>query len=336
MNILLITPNFFDYPLQICDELRRMGHKVDWYDDRPSTNSIVKAVIRINKSFVNGIIRRYFSNIIHKISGRKYDIVLLISGQSLSFTEEMMNRLRMSQKQAKFVLYQWDSIKNFPYIKKIQKFFDRCYSFDPKDVRDNPNLKFLPLFYTKRYANIGAQKVYKYKYDCMFVGTAHPNKYRFIKEMSRKLFDVYKKQFIYFYFPSRLVYIYRKLLNPEFKDAKYSEFHFNPVEAEQMDKLLTQSRCVLDSAQQGQTGLTIRVLETLGAKRKLITANTDVRNYDFYCEENIYVYEGIIDMNAPFFVKPYKEIENRVYEKYSLNSWLKEIIGDVSHEDCAD
>lgn len=336
MQILLITPNFFDYPSQMCEELWRMGHEVDWYDDRPSTNSFVKAIIRTNKNLVNLMIQKYFLRIMHEISGKKYDIVLLISGQSLSFTEDMMERLRTSQKQAEFVLYQWDSVENFPYIVKVQKYFDRCYSFDPMDVKENSNLRFLPLFYTKRYADIGVKEIREYKYDCMFVGTAHPRKYRFIKEMGQKLSEVYKKQYIYFFFPSRLVYIYRKLLNQEFKDARYSEFHFESVKAEQMDELLTQSRCVLDSAQQGQTGLTIRVFETLGAKRKIITTNQDIVNYDFYRPENVYVYEGSFDYSSPFFTEAYKEIENRVYERYSLSSWLKELTGDVRHEDSTD
>ena len=72
----------------------------------------------------------------------------------------------------------------------------------------------------------------------------------------------------------------------------------------------------------GQIGLTIRVFEALGAEKKLITTNTDIVNYDFYCEENIYVYDGMFDLEAPFFKMPYKKIEQDIYEKYSLRNWL--------------
>ena len=69
-----------------------------------------------------------------------------------------------------------------------------------------------------------------------------------------------------------------------------------------MNFIYSNSRCVLDSAQEGQMGLTIRVLEALGAKKKLITTNEDIVNYDFYNEENIYVYDGkTFDFNSPFF-----------------------------------
>ena len=37
-KLLLIMPNFFDYPQAICKELENMGYEVDCFDDRPSTN----------------------------------------------------------------------------------------------------------------------------------------------------------------------------------------------------------------------------------------------------------------------------------------------------------
>lgn len=327
MKILLITPNFFDYPKQICGEIRDMGHEVDWYDDRPSTNCFVKAAIRIKKDFVHVIIARYFRKIFKSIKQKKYDVVLLISGQSLSFSEGMIKKIKQSQPQAKFVLYQWDSVANFGYIVSLQKYFDQCYSFDRLDVANNPKLKFLPLFFTKRYEAIGNNNISSYKYDFMFVGTAHPKKYRYIKEMSADLKSVFKNQFIYFFFPSRIVFLYRKWKNSEFKKAKYSEFNFKPINGPRMTELLTQSNCVLDSAQAGQNGLTIRVFEALGAKRKIITTNADVVNYDFYRAENIYVYDGKFDLESPFFTKPYCELPKDVYEKYSLKNWLRLLLG---------
>ena len=109
--------------------------------------------------------------------------------------------------------------------------FNRCYSFDSVDVKNNEYLQFLPLFYTDTYEIIGNKNKIDndYKYDCMFVGTAHPKKYKFISQISNELKDIYKRQFIYFFFPSRLVYIYRKIKNKEFKNAKYSDFNFIPL-----------------------------------------------------------------------------------------------------------
>ena len=85
--------------------------------------------------------------------------------------------------------------------------------------------------------------------------------------MSSQLKDVYPKQFIYYFFPSRIVFFYRKIMNPELKHAHYNEFHFESLKGEEMNAIYSDSRCVLDSAQAGQLGLTIRVLEALGQRR---------------------------------------------------------------------
>lgn len=322
-KLLLIMPNFFDYPQAICDELKRMEYEVDCFDDRPSTNGFVKAIIRVNKDLIGHYIAKYFEKVMEVVRSQKYDVVFLISGQSLSFSEAMIQQIKDEQPQAQYILYQWDSLKNFPYIKKIEPLFDRCYSFDRLDVQNNSGLRFLPLFYTRRYENIGNLRKKNFQYDFCFVGTAHPKKYKFIKMMSEQLRNVYPNQFIYYFFPSRLVFFYRKIMNPEFRKAKYSEFHFNSLSGKQMDDTYSESKCVLDSAQDGQLGLTIRVLEALGAKKKLITTNEDVVNYDFYKPENIYVYDGkAFDIGSAFFTQPYKELDKTIYEKYSLRYWL--------------
>lgn len=322
-NLLLIMPNFFDYPQAISEELVRMGYEVDFFDDRPSTSGLVKAIIRVKKELIGHYIAKYFEKVMEVVRSKKYDVVFLISGQSLSFSEEMIKQIKDEQPQAQYILYQWDSLKNFPYIENIEPFFDRCYSFDKVDVQSNPTLRFLPLFYTRRYENIGKLKKDSFKYDFCFVGTAHPKKYKFIKIMSEQLKSVYPSQFIYFFFPSRLVFFYRKIMNPELENARYSEFHFESLSGKQMDETYFDSRCVLDSAQEGQLGLTIRVFEALGAKKKLITTNEDVLNYDFYEPENIYVYDGKkIDLRNTFFTHPYKELDKTIYEKYSLRQWL--------------
>ncbi len=326
-EILLIMPRFFNYPELIIEELKLLEYKVDFFDDRPSTNALIKATIRINKNLINGYIKRYFDKVMETVRIKKYDVVFLISGQSLSFSAEMVGQIKLAQPQARFLLYQWDSETNFPYIKTVQKYFDKIYSFDKADVSTNAGLRFLPLFYSRNYEEIGKKVKLDYMYDFCFVGTAHPKKYKFIKMMSEQLKEVYPKQFIYFFFPSRIVFFYRKIHNKELRKAKGNEFHYVPLKGKEMEQVYENSRCVLDSAQAGQVGLTIRAIEALGAKKKLITTNEDVINYDFYRPENIYVYKGKIDLSDTFFKEEYKEVDQEIYLKYSLRSWLKEIVG---------
>jgi hypothetical protein len=316
-------PNFFNYPKIIKNELEKMNNYVDVFDDRPSTSTWAKATIRLKRELVNGYIEKYFEKVLNYIEQRNYDVVLLISGQSLSFSESMIAKIRDVQNQAKFVLYQWDSMKNFPYIKRMHKYFDRIFTFDRKDAREH-GLEFLPLFYSEKYGKIALNKR-NYKFDFCFVGTAHPQKYKFIKEMSKQLQLFYPKDYIYFYYPSPVVFFYRKIFNQELRKAHFREFHYTPFKEHDLINLISNSKIVLDAPQKGQIGLTIRAIEALGAKRKLITTNADIKNYDFYKSENVYVYDGEFDFENPFFKHDYKEIDAKIYNSYSLNSWLKKL-----------
>lgn len=320
---LLIMPDFFNYPSIISKKLEEMGYEVKFVNDRPSNNAVVKTFIRLNRNILSIYIRKYFDKLLSEIANTSFDLVLLISGQSLSFSESMIKELRIRQKKAMFILYQWDSENNFPYIKKMQRYFDKCFTFEKSD--SNKNVKFLPLFYSDYYKEIGANKN-KNIYDFCFIGTAHPKKYMFINKMSKQLSKVYSKQFIYYYLPSKIVYFYRKIRNPEFKNAKIKDFHFNPMIGSDFDKIYKISATVLDSPQDGQKGLTIRIIEALGAKKKIITTNKDVKNYDFYSENNIYIYNGKFNFSSPFFTEDYVPVEKNIYEKYSIENWLTYMI----------
>lgn len=69
-KLLLIMPNFFDYPQAICEELENMGYEVDCFDDRPSTNGMVKAIIRVNKNLIGQYINRYFEKVMKTVRAK--------------------------------------------------------------------------------------------------------------------------------------------------------------------------------------------------------------------------------------------------------------------------
>ena len=327
-KILLIAPVFFNYYKEIIRELELQGYAVDYVCDAPSNSNVSKALGRINKSIIRFFTYRYFKNVVVPLLNAKtYDYVFVVAGMTFAFSANMVKKIRECNPKAKFVMYQWDSEKNLPYSTSIHPYFDKLFSFDLRDCNRDNKYHFLPLFYTRMYENIGEKNDVACEYDCSYVGTAHPLKYKNINDIASGLKATWNKQFIYHYMPSKLKYIYHKLLAPEYKNAKLSDFRFEKISSSEMVEIFCKSKCILDSPQAGQTGLTIRTMECLGAKKKMITSNTDVVNYDFYQNENIYVYNEKFDFDSPFFTRPYKEIDNTIYEKYSLRNWLKTIIG---------
>lgn len=115
-------------------------------------------------------------------------------------------------------------------------------------------------------------------------------------------------------------------MSAEFRKAKRKEFCFAKLTKEEIVNLYEASRCVLDAPQDDQSGLTIRTIECLGAGKKLITTNKNIKEYDFYREENILVIDGKIDWNSRFFSDEYVELPEIIYEKYSIENWVKELL----------
>lgn len=147
--------------------------------------------------------------------------------------------------------------------------------------------------------------------------------------MSKALQKKMPRQWIYHYMPSKLKLLYQWVMEREFRNANFSDFQYEKISAAQMCEIYKKSTCILDAPQAGQTGLTMRTLEALGARRKLVTTNSDIRKYDFYREENILVYEGELDLNAPFFTHEYQALPDAVYGRYSLRSWLRQMLKDT-------
>lgn len=229
---------------------------------------------------------------------------------------------------SKFILYMWDSVKNVKGIEKKWNFFDKVYSFDRMDCQryKEKGIKFLPLFYKDEYRNQGRniQEVY----DFSFIGTAHGDRAKIVKNLKEKFEKCGRRVFIHLYSPHPLVYIFNKIFNKDYRGIKMSDISFNMLPEKKVIKIYMQSKSVLDIENINQTGLTIRTLEVLGLKRKLITTNSDIINYDFFQKENIFIMDRKqSDIDIDFFEGNYHEISKEVYEKYSISGWIKNILG---------
>ena len=327
-QILLIAPMFFDYYKDIIAELEKLGYDVTFVPDTHSNSNIVKAIGRVNRNLIKNRTHNYFiSNVLPLIKEKNFSIILIIGGMTFSYVVSDVEMLRYLNRDARLVIFQWDSEKNIPYFSCTHRFADKIFSFDKNDCEKN-GYTFLPLFYTSEFAQVGKFEKRQYKYDCSYIGTAHPKKYVEINMISKAMKERFPEQFIYHYMPSKLKYYYHKLTSPEYRNAKKNEFQYDKMTRNEIVEIINESFCILDALQEGQTGLTMRAIECLGAKKKLITTNADIKNYDFYDERNVLVFDGKVDYNSSFFTEPYREIPQDIYNRYSLNSWLKILLSD--------
>lgn len=392
-RLLLVMPKFHDYPEAIMEAAEDLGYETDFVDDRPSERTLVKAVLRLNPELLRIKRARYCEKVIRRTDTVPYTCVLVISGQSLCFDEEMMQRLRFCHPEADFVLYQWDSLANYPRIQRLYPWFDRIYTFDPEDARTHSGVTFLPLFCIPEMQRLRKQKQRQEQgqrreqeqgqeqeqskssagkdgmwremrtgketgkdsreqeertgaeqsgqetalelegkhWDLVYLGTAHPGRYKRVCEIAAALKVVLPRQLLYHYLPSRLLYWYRRMTGTCFAHTKPWSFHYRKLREAERLTLFQQADIILDSPQDEQTGLTMRCIEAVCAGKKLITTNLGIRDYDFYRPENILVWEeteeAAMAERARIFARtPMVPLPEEIYEKYTLSHWLETLL----------
>ncbi len=103
---------------------------------------------------------------------------------------------------------------------------------------------------------------------------------------------------------------------------------------DELEQNIREAKAVLDigQGQQLQSGLSFRVYEALGFEKKLITTNSTISKYDFFNKKNIQILDASLKIEDSFFVTPYEKPDNKVLQKYTLSSWVKNVIDCVSKE----
>lgn len=254
-----------------------------------------------------------------------FDRVVVMGGMSFCLSREQLSSI-MKLSDATFVAYLWDSLSNCQRMGLCLDLFDEVYSFEPADCKAY-GLRLRPLFYSDVYTSLPLEPESGFEYDACFIGSVHQtSKFEAVKAVCDRLEARGMRVFKYFFMPSKSVEVFRKATNPTYRSVA---FRYDPLPAREVASIYTRSRAVIDSPQSGQSGLTIRTLETLGARRKLITANGDVKNYDFFRYGNAFAIQGGNMPDETFFSTPYSELPRDIYETYSLRVFVKTLLGEA-------
>ncbi len=321
-KILLVSPKFFGYENEIRDELIHWGAIVDWLPDRPFNAPMFKALVKIWPTSIFPLVDSMYERLINKYGAKYYDYILVINGQTLS--SDMLRLLRSNFPAAHYVLYLWDSLNNRKHIQRNFEMFDRIFTFDPNDALSH-SLSLRPLFFGRKFC-MERMLNQEPRYQISFIGTAHTDRFAVVNRIRASLpLDI--NTYWYLYLQAPWVLSYYKIVNSDMRQARFSDFNFEPLSKEEVQLIFAQSRAILDIEHFKQRGLTIRTFETLGSEKKLITTNSDVRKYDFFLEDNICV----IDRTNPvipkkFLETPYVPLTVELKNRYSINGWLQEIL----------
>lgn len=205
----------------------------------------------------------------------------------------------------RLISYYYDSTRRFPRKAEILPLFDLVYSYDKEDVQKY-NLKFLTNYIFEESLTESST------YQFFNIST---NDYRF--PILEKLAG-YLKQRDWSY--KILVFNGTEML------SENVEIITTQKSISEVSELIKHSKIIVEIQRTEQIGLSFRVFEALGHRKKLITTNKDIITYDFYHPQNILVVdETNIKIPENFVTSPYVEIAPEILSKYKIENWIKPI-----------
>ncbi|PVH25603.1 CgeB family protein [Sphingobacterium corticibacter] len=321
-SILILSVKFFNYENLIKEELTQMGAYVDIYDERPSNSFLSKVVIRLKKDLYRTSIKRYYEKLMEKLQFKSYDYFLLIKGEAIpSF---FIDFLRENNENIKMIYYTYDSFKNNKNGLNNLHLFDSSYTFDRKDAISY-GINFRPLFFAGDYASLYRERD-DLKYTVAFIGTAHSDRYSISERVRQWCESNGKNMFAFYFSPSELLFYINRLIKKSFRGFRIRHISFHSLSHLEIKEIYRRSVAILDINHPDQDGLTMRTFETLGAGRKLITTNPNIKKYPFYNTQNVMIIDREqVDFDPAFFETEFLNFEPQLYAAMSLRGWLEEV-----------
>jgi hypothetical protein len=311
--ILFICPKFHEYPDKIKRTIESLGGNVDlYYIEKKSLLSTI--FLNLSKKVYKKYRCYQHYKILDSIKNRQYDYVFIQSPYYLS--HKFMKRLKRENKNAFFINYNWDSIKDLNYL-DYMKYFSKVFSFDRTDCDRNKEIDYLPLFYSSDF-NFKNRK--KPIYDLAFIGGIGDSvgRYNFLQEIKENCNALNINYYFHLYISPN--YFIKSLIFGRL----YKGISFKKLKLRNIADIYSKSNCVLDYHNPKQSGFTMRTFEVLGNGNKLLTTNANIVDAPFFNDNiiNTIKLNGII--LRPKFIKKELLIYNNILD-YSLINWIKTI-----------
>ena len=226
------------------------------------------------------------------------------------YSDYIPKYIKSKNENIKIIFWYWNAIKSHNDKLVTSKYIDEIWTYNRFDA-DKYNLKYSPQFYNFDFCKIEKNNEEKnvHSSDIVFLG----------KDKGRK----------------------KDLLDLEEKFTKIGlKCNFMIVEkrtdkVNYLDylKLVGGSKCILDFNYLLPCGISLRPLEAVGMRKKLITNNPDVINYRFYDKDNIFII-GKDDLNRviDFVNSPFKKVKQNYIDYYSFSAWLKRLSEGLEDE----
>jgi hypothetical protein len=234
---------------------------------------------------------------------RKAKAVLIFSVEYI----EVLYYIKSLNPEIRIIFWYWNPVFRSINPGKVPDKLCEKWSFDRNDCK-----KYDLTYNTTFYPDNIQLPQNKLKYDVVFLGQ-DKNRRDLINSIKDQLLAADINPYIYIVDDNATHRNY-KGVSPQ---VPYEEYL----------NLVSKSRAILDVVQEGQNGLTLRPMEALFFKRKLITNDKLINTHDFYHPNNIFII-GMdkIEHLKHFLTIPLEPVSDAILSYYDVSNWLKRFV----------
>ncbi|MDP2487429.1 hypothetical protein [Pseudoalteromonas marina] len=317
MKLYFVCSDFFNYDKSIKKELERIGYNVELISEYPFGGKFMKIFNRLSFGRLNFVFDNYYKKKLESVNEK--DIVFIIKGETLS--DSALDKI--CSKTKRVIIYQWDALKNNCNSRILLRYPNLITTFDPLDS-SKYGLKYKALFHQVESFDSNS---YKYKnLPVSFVGTVHGARLKKINEIETFLINQGVNFFFYKYYPSKLVFQIRKIVDTRLWGVDTKNVNFKPLDYSKYKEVIAKSKNVIDFPRDVQAGYTMRTIESLASNTKVITS-ADIVEGEYKLKGG-----GIYHLNefnkAKFneFLLNNNKFIFEEFDSLKLNNWLKAIL----------
>lgn len=324
MNVLLITTNMGGYVEDLIQEMETKGLNVDFF---PHGSKIPREKLGFIGRVFRSLYKDFKIELFHKLNKKKeskiykeyikelkdsYDYVFDFGGKSRVICLDLLKKKYKS----KYILYLWDDLKYSDNAWSIKDYFDEKYIFNRVEA-DEYGFHYRANFFTNKFRYSGEEKDIDIYYKGNF---RDPFRSRTIRAIDDCTPDLVKHLILF----NKHSYLHN-IMKVDKKENFYRYVSNEFTKMEDLANFYKRSKVLLDIAYKNQSGLGLRPIEAIAANCKLITTNENIKNYEFYNENNIFILKDNYDEIKKFLEKPYIEPSAEIKHKYSITGFVEEI-----------
>ena len=325
-SIILCAPSDFGLFKAIKDALMSLGYHVYGFPMEDGNYRYKNILYRFNNLFHKTILRdKEYKN---RLKLKERNILLSTSLESIPAFVDYALFIRPDMYPTEFIkkvqkrtqkcaAYHWDSMDRFPNVIKYIKLFDRFFVFNQEDATKYPSTKLTCNFIIQddsSFTNNTSNLAY-------FVGSDYNNR---VKE-TIQLKAILNSAGVTCDFTLKSNHSKnRRLLHKKGIQTIKNTIPY----IENLNKV-KHAKFIVDLHNQEQSGLSFRIFEALNYNKKLISTNKNLKNYDFFHPNNMFIWNGENDEELyQFLNKETIKMPGEIIDKYRLNNWIKYILDD--------